>query len=107
VDLADYPTWRAALAHACAAVGDLDRAREIVHVLEAAPTPVSRYWLATAQLAIGDRHRALTSLEEAAESREWFLITMRYEPLFRSLRTEPRFIRLLSVVNDGAASRVG
>jgi Flp pilus assembly protein TadD len=80
------------LAHRLAAAGRRDEARAIVEKLEA--NEGSRYvgpcGLAAVYLALGDRERAFTLLEEALRQRSHWLTFIDVDPDFDALRGDPR-----------------
>ncbi len=82
------------LAHRLAAAGRHDEARAIVARLEADAD--NRYvgpsGLAAVYLALGDRERALSLLEEALRQRSHWLTLLDLDADFDALRDEPRFI---------------
>jgi len=55
---------------------------------------VSSYWTATVYIGLGDKENALAALEKAYEDRYFLMIWINGDPLFDSLRSEPRFIDL-------------
>jgi hypothetical protein len=58
-------------------------------------------------LALGERDRALDLLEQAFRDRAWELRLMPIEPLFDSLRSDPRFAALVSKVRLSSADPSG
>jgi serine/threonine-protein kinase len=63
---------------------------------EAAKTKyVSPYGIALAYAELGDRDQAFTWLETAYEGRDSKLVSLKVEPLFDALRSDPRFQDLL------------
>jgi eukaryotic-like serine/threonine-protein kinase len=56
---------------------------------------VDPYLIASVYAGLGDKEKALTSLESAVEIRSSFITSMQAEPKFDSLRTDPRFISML------------
>jgi len=91
----------AGLAHAYALSGRRDEARKILDQLEeqAKRTYVSSYHLAAVQLALGDRDRAIEWLERAYQERSFWIRNLKVDPLFDSLRGDPRFQALLRRMN--------
>lgn len=84
---------RAALACALAARGDLDRARAIRTALyeESSRRYVSPVSLTYAAVAVGDTDGAFEALEAAYRERKGWLLHLRFDPLIRELRPDPRF----------------
>lgn len=56
---------------------------------------VSPYHLAVVYNGLGMRAQALDQLENAADERYNWLVFLKVEPLFESLRSEPRFVALV------------
>jgi TolB-like protein/tetratricopeptide (TPR) repeat protein len=68
------------------------------------PQPHGSSWhLAMVHLALGERDRALDLLEQAFRDRAWEIRLLPIEPLFDSLRTDPRFAALVSKVRLSSA----
>ena len=55
---------------------------------------ISPYHFAVIYISLGEREQALTYLEKAADERFNLMIFLKVEPLFDSLRSEPRFVAL-------------
>ena len=49
--------------------------------------------------ALGERNKALDMLEQAYARRESNIVFMNVDPLIASLRSEPRFLKLLNLMN--------
>jgi hypothetical protein len=61
-----------------------------------ADEPFTRYYVAAAWALLGEAERALEVLEGAAAMRRVFVVERaRIDPDFESLRSEPRFQRLI------------
>lgn len=86
---------------AYAANGQTEKAREIEKKLEAFPdnTPNIFGTRAFIYTALGEKEKALGSLEKAFELGEYHLYLLKVNPDFDSLRDEPRFIEILKNVN--------
>ena len=80
------------------------RRAEALALLEKLDGESAHYPRATIYAGLGDRERALESLERAAEARNWFLVQIAVDPQFDSLRGEPRFQRLRKRVFDPGAT---
>ena len=83
-----------ALTNAYAAAGQNAEARQILQTLEA--RAVSPFLLSTVYLRLGDKEKALASLERAYEEHDWALIWANVSPRFDSIRSDPRFQSVLS-----------
>lgn len=88
----------ALLGYVHGASGDLAKAQEIYERLRAqAPERyISPYYLAIAALGVRDPEQAFDWLERAYEQRSGPLVYLRAEPIVDSLRSDPRFERLLA-----------
>jgi adenylate cyclase len=61
-----------------------------------ADEPFTRYYVAAAWALLGESERALDALEAAAAMRRAYVVERaRIDPDFESLRSEPRFQRLI------------
>ncbi|HKC66171.1 MAG TPA: hypothetical protein VKB86_21175, partial [Pyrinomonadaceae bacterium] len=56
---------------------------------------VSPYHLAVVYAGLGEHEKALDNLEKAADERFNWLVFIKVEPIFESLRSEPRFLALV------------
>jgi TolB-like protein len=63
---------------------------------------VSHFGLARILAALGDKDRAFAELDSAYAERAWPMFYLRVEPAFDSLRTDPRFDRLLKKIGPGS-----
>jgi TolB-like protein/DNA-binding SARP family transcriptional activator/Tfp pilus assembly protein PilF len=90
------------LAHALASSGAHDSARRVLAGVEAkaAGRYLPSYETAKVHLALGDRNAALRWLERAFEERSHSMAFLRVDPQLAPLRADPRFVRLVSRVND-------
>jgi adenylate cyclase len=98
----DSPTWVAAwLGYAYGASGD--RAHAMAEIAELNKRSLHGYIdpfnLAIVYLGMGDRDRALDSLEKAYAAHSQFLGWLKMDRIFDPLRSEPRFIALLKKLN--------
>ena len=92
----------ALLAHAYAAAGDEDRAREVRDDLIAARQGGGRHVpafnIALAYLGLGDIDEAFNWLNSALDERSSWLVSLNVEPLFDTIRADPRFAQLIEGV---------
>jgi len=58
------------------------------------------YETAKVHLALGDHNAALRWLERAFEERSHSMAFLRVDPQLAPLRADPRFVRMVSRVND-------
>jgi tetratricopeptide (TPR) repeat protein len=81
------------------------RARSLVAALEerAVREYVSPYSVALIYAGLGESDRAISWLERACDDRTHWLVFLRVEPMFDSLRVEARFKRLLSRIETPSA----
>lgn len=93
----EHPAAQAALAHALALAGRRTEAGLLLEQLQrmSVTRNVSRYWLAIVNTALGARDAAVDSLQEAFRNREAWLVWLKVEPRYDSLREDARFDRLL------------
>jgi len=93
----DDPAYLAYLGHALGVAGRTNEARQVLEQLRKRPGVVDSYpgYLAVVYAGLGDKEQALTWLEKAYEKRASWLVILQAEPVFSSLRSEPRFQALL------------
>jgi TolB-like protein/tetratricopeptide (TPR) repeat protein len=91
------PILLALIGNALAQAGEKKEARRILRQLGDAA--LSTYYSSLVLTALGERSKALDMLELAFEERFGLLVYLKVEPLFRSLRSEPRFQSLLRKMN--------
>jgi tetratricopeptide (TPR) repeat protein len=85
------------LATALARAGERAEAQKLLNELlaESARRYVQGYYIATAQLALGDKDAALASLERDVRDRGIYMQWLAINPEFDGLRDDPRFTALL------------
>ena len=91
------PWYWSALAYSYGRAGRLERARRELEKLEKVSRhdqldPIIMLW---AHLGVGDKEEALADLEKAYSQHFVFLVTLKVEPAFDPLRSDPRFQDLL------------
>lgn len=87
----------ATLGHAYAVAGKLAEALQVLEDLQglAKQKYVSPYFVALIYTGLGDRDQAFVWLEKAYEERHPYLTLINVEPVFDSIRSDPRFANLL------------
>ncbi|HYE66088.1 MAG TPA: protein kinase, partial [Pyrinomonadaceae bacterium] len=95
--LGNEPESLASLGHASAVSGRSGEARKVVDKLRKLSKRryVSPYWIAIIYTGLGEREQAFEWLEKAYEERFDWLIFLKVEPMFDSLRSEARFADLM------------
>ncbi|MBI1763947.1 MAG: protein kinase [Acidobacteria bacterium] len=95
------PNFLAYLGHALGRAGQHREARQMLAQLERLRKRqyVSAYFSAMIYLGLGNRHEALTWLEEAYEERSGFLAFVKVEPMLDVVRGEERFANLLALIH--------
>ncbi len=93
--LRSTPDVEAMLALALAAAGQRAEARAIVDTLTQRPIYIPRFWIAAAQLALGDTEAALLALESACDDPDDSLAGIGVMPWLDPLRSHPRFDAVL------------
>jgi serine/threonine-protein kinase len=85
------------LGYAYAVAGQKSKAQQVIEQLNdlAKRRYVSPYHLAVIYAGLGEREQALDQLEKAADERFNWLVFLRVEPQFDSLRSEPRYAALV------------
>ncbi len=59
------------------------------------PANIPSYIIATFHAELGEKDKAFAELNKSYESREYFMVLLRVDPRFDSLRDDPRFQDLL------------
>lgn len=92
-----HPLMIAAPGHAYAALGQRDEAQTVLDQLTQLGKRryVSPYYIAAIYTGLGEKEQALAWLDRACESRSEGLVWLKVDPLFDTLRTDPRFADLL------------
>ena len=93
----DSPDEPASLGHAYALAGRKTEARKILEELkqQARRRYVSSGTVADLYGALGDKDGAFALLEKAYDERDNMVVLLKVEPMFDSLRSDPRFTDLL------------
>lgn len=93
----DTPRWLGALGHACALLGNRAAALEYLEHLSrlARSRYVAPFDFALIHLGLGDTDAAFERLEQAYKSRSYELVTMKIDPRFDPVRSDPRYSKLL------------
>ena len=87
----------AALGQGLAAAGQLAEARKILDQLQerSQQTYVQPMWIAVIHFALGNRDQGFDWMQKAYEDRSGWLVYLKVDPFFDSLRPDPRFTDLL------------
>lgn len=95
------PDSRALIAYAYAVAGDTNEARKILEELAQLSKKkyVSPFPIAAVYAAFGDRDEAFNQLEKAYAERSWAMGMLKVNPVFDSLRSDPRFTELIRRMN--------
>jgi TolB-like protein/DNA-binding winged helix-turn-helix (wHTH) protein/Tfp pilus assembly protein PilF len=106
-DSGDNRWVRASLAYVSARSGQLVRARQILARFEEESRGryVPAFYPAVVQAGLGDSAAALAFLEKAFAERSGWMVFLKVEPFFDSLRADPRFVDLLGRVGLPGSSR--
>jgi serine/threonine-protein kinase len=97
----DVPILNWTIGYIMGAAGEKEQAREILNYLfeisdKQFVRPTS---YAILYMALGETDKALDWLEKAYEQREGWLVTLKVEPMYDPLRSEPRFQAILEKMN--------
>lgn len=95
--LDETPIMLALLGHVYAVTGKRSEAEKIIGELneQSKRMYVDPYFLAQIHTALGDRDKAFQELEKAYEEHSSWLVWLKVEPKFDSLRSDPRFTNLV------------
>src|SRR6185503_13626783 len=88
--------WLSAHGHFYAILGETHKANEVLNRLESLATTryVPAYLIARVYLGLGDIDRTFELLDKACDERYGYLAYLKVEPLFDSIREDPRFVEL-------------
>lgn len=89
---------KATLGYAYAVAGKRAEARQILGELQEYSKYVSPYFIAVIYSGLGEKDSAFEYLEKAYHERHPYLTLLKVEPVFDSLRTDPRYADLLRKV---------
>ena len=91
------PIFKAALGSALGLAGKQRRARSVLHTLEqqSKTSYVSGYHKAVIHLALDEKNRAFTCLEEALKNRCEMMTGLKVDPAFDDIRRDLRFTKFL------------
>lgn len=105
----DVASTQALMGYMYGASGERGQAEEILERLRerAAQRYTSPYYLAIAALGGGDAEQAFSWLERAYQEHAAHLVYLRVDPLFDSLRADPRLERLLTRLEVAPAEAAG
>ncbi len=97
----EHPLFLSHLGVAFAWSGDTDKARDVVKKLEKRVEKKSAcsFFVALIHMALDDKEKAFEWLEQAYKDRDFWLLFIKVDPLFDSLRSDPRFKALLKKIN--------
>lgn len=90
----DKSNFQAHIAHVYARMGRKSEARQMISGLKVAPIG-----LAAVYTALGDKDKAFRILEQAIAERNSFLTSLKEDPPFESLHSDPRWKELLRRMN--------
>ncbi len=92
-----HPQLLSPLGHGYALAGERDKAQQALDELREMSKRryISPYLFAVVYVGLGDKEQAFAWLEKAYQDRSFWLIWLKVEPRFDSLRDDPRFQDLL------------
>jgi len=92
-----HPKLLSSLGHTYALAGESDKANKVLDELREMSKRryISPYLFAVIYVGLGDNKQAFAWLDKAYQDRTFFLIWLKVEPRFDSLRDDPRFQDLL------------
>ncbi len=96
----DFTEAVASLGWAAALKGDRKTAQDMLAELDARAKKqwVEPYFYAMIYAGLGDKDRAFAELDKAYEARSWYMAVVGVDSKFDSLRSDPRFAKLLAEV---------
>jgi TolB-like protein/Flp pilus assembly protein TadD len=99
-EMSSSPSFRAFLAYGLAAAGQEGEARRVLEELESESggSYVRAEFLAAAYGMLGDRDEAFRQLDKALEQRSAGMIYLHLDPLYDSIREDPRFSALVEKI---------
>jgi tetratricopeptide (TPR) repeat protein len=105
--MAPTPLVMGWLGFAYATSGDRAKAQAVLHELNQTSSSqfFSEFSVASVYLGLGDKERALDLLQKAYEARSQWMIFLKVDKIFDSLRSDPRFIALLKKVGPERCTR--
>jgi adenylate cyclase len=91
---------RCVLGHAWGVFGEPAKAKEILADLQDSDKRgyVRAFGVAMIYLGLGDRDQALAWLEKGCDDRDVWALMLKADPIYADLRTDPRFVALLTMV---------
>ena len=92
------PSFRAFLAYGLAAAGQEAEARRVLEELGSEENYVRAEFLAAAYGLLGDRDEAFRQLDRALAERSAGMIYLHLDPLYDSLRDDPRLAALVETI---------
>ncbi len=100
----DHPTYRAWLAAVSAYAGNKEEARKILDELRRTPgiVHISTNMGAYAYVGLGEKERAIETIEKAYDERADWLPQIVSDPLLESVRSEPRVVAVLKKIGLGS-----
>jgi serine/threonine protein kinase/Tfp pilus assembly protein PilF len=97
VELFEDPTMRGWIARERALAGKKDEARKLLEELKTLSKQqyVSPYMIAIGYVALGDREQAFQWLEKVYEDKSYYVVWLKVDPIWDSLRTDAHFQDIL------------
>jgi len=93
-----HPVPILSLGHVYAVSGRTDDARNMLELVEEMSKDqyVSPYWMGVISIGLGRKDQALSWLERAFKEHDGSMVFLKVDPVFDSIRSEPRFVGLLT-----------
>lgn len=87
----------ASLGYAYGVSGEKEKAQAVIRTLEDESREqfISPFFFAVVYAGMGDKDHAFAWLEKAYEERSWYLLSLKLDPKFDSMRADPRFQEIL------------